>query len=764
MARSTLSLISLIAFLFLAALGALWLHRTPTAAAAEGPDQGEARRAATAPDPDIAPHYLEAARDFRRGDLGAVRLALDDTARRWPEEADRTQVVRGLYEFAANDFHDAVTTLRDLRSPDPRFEDWRLYALAASARRTGDHQLATRSLWRLVQEMPDSPLRGRALLTAARVAWDGKDAATALAMVRSARREGISGKTATDLEVLAWNVGVATKDRKVQLEAAHELLIHSPTETMRLRITDLFRDDKGHILSWDGVLTPDEILQRAQAWMDEGLADHAERSLETVPASARGFDWQLLMAQSLTRQGEGAEAYQRLAGLDGKDREQQASLEWARAMAAAEQALAHRGDKAAEARRQDSLELAQQHLRKVIDLDVPTAVSVKALRELYGYLAEQGMFDDSMEMLGLLRQLDPHDRTGAGYLWERGWQEYQKAAYDKAIDYWTQLEQLYPGDSDSHRGSYWKARALQALGKRKQAEATFQRVVDTADTADFYVRQAAERLGGVAPSRRAGSAAPNWPRDPELARVLTLIGYGLDPLAQLELDILEGAGTGVDARDMLALQGILQVRGGDPRLGVQTLRAAFPALGGAYQASVPLPVLEAYYPLDFQKTIREQAESAGFSPALIAGIIRQESAFDTHAESPVGARGLMQLMPATAQEMARRLDEPYVPDRLFDPAYSVEPRRALLQARARRLRRQRLPGAGRLQRRPEPHRTAVARGAQAARPLPRGPLDHRVPGLRQADPRALGQLRAALPGLRRRARRPRHPARQGLSG
>jgi len=58
--------------------------------------------------------------------------------------------------------------------------------------------------------------------------------------------------------------------------------------------------------------------------------------------------------------------------------------------------------------------------------------------------------------------------------------------------------------------------------------------------------------------------------------------------------------------------------------------------------------------------------------ALIYGLSRQESEFDPTAKSPVGARGLMQLMPATAKVVARQIDVPYSRNRLTsDPAYNA---------------------------------------------------------------------------------------------
>ncbi len=59
--------------------------------------------------------------------------------------------------------------------------------------------------------------------------------------------------------------------------------------------------------------------------------------------------------------------------------------------------------------------------------------------------------------------------------------------------------------------------------------------------------------------------------------------------------------------------------------------------------------LKVFYPLNYGSIIYKSSYHA--DPYLIFGLIRQESSFNTFAESPVGARGLMQIMPRTAQEL-----------------------------------------------------------------------------------------------------------------
>ena len=64
--------------------------------------------------------------------------------------------------------------------------------------------------------------------------------------------------------------------------------------------------------------------------------------------------------------------------------------------------------------------------------------------------------------------------------------------------------------------------------------------------------------------------------------------------------------------------------------------------------------------------------NAQLEDALVLSVIRQESGFDRAAISRAGARGMMQLMPATAQQIAKGLSEPYSRSRLLtDPGYNI---------------------------------------------------------------------------------------------
>jgi len=72
--------------------------------------------------------------------------------------------------------------------------------------------------------------------------------------------------------------------------------------------------------------------------------------------------------------------------------------------------------------------------------------------------------------------------------------------------------------------------------------------------------------------------------------------------------------------------------------------------------------LELMYPRPFMELVEQYAEETGIEPALLFGLIRTESAFNSGIISRAGAVGLTQLMPDTAQETAARIRRRGGPD------------------------------------------------------------------------------------------------------
>lgn len=78
------------------------------------------------------------------------------------------------------------------------------------------------------------------------------------------------------------------------------------------------------------------------------------------------------------------------------------------------------------------------------------------------------------------------------------------------------------------------------------------------------------------------------------------------------------------------------------------------------------------YPLYYTEAIRKNAAEFHLAPALVAAVIRNESSFRPTVESSVGARGLMQLMPDTAEWIAHKLKvDNYSFEMMKDPETNI---------------------------------------------------------------------------------------------
>jgi soluble lytic murein transglycosylase len=78
------------------------------------------------------------------------------------------------------------------------------------------------------------------------------------------------------------------------------------------------------------------------------------------------------------------------------------------------------------------------------------------------------------------------------------------------------------------------------------------------------------------------------------------------------------------------------------------------------------------FPLPYKDYFQENATLHGVHASWLFAMARQESAFDHKATSHVGARGILQLMPATAKRVAKSLSIPYSKAKLYSPDYSIQ--------------------------------------------------------------------------------------------
>ena len=644
-------------------------------------DSPVVNRAAPDPFPSLSPKlYSEAARALRQENLQEARQILAQIGEQHPDEAANARLLAGFYSQSAGKTREADEILTGVAAEEGPLEDWRLYVLAQNAVQKKDAAglAAARSYYaRLLADHPASPLRGAAYLEAAQLAaGQGRDR-VALDLLTGARQAGgrngrIGGETAAEIDALAWKLSRRLNDEAGQIEAGRRLLVADPLSSAALEASRTLRTlgTPGGSLDSPSLLTAGELLRRAQAFLDSDHAAAALTTLDSVPEGERGFEWQMAKAETLTRSRRGLEALSLLDLSLPATTQERAALEWQRAQAAA--GAAGRSSFSASERRR-MLDLSDRYLTNAGELDADFQMSTGALQDLYEQYRAAGLAEPALGTLRLLRRVDPEDGTGAAALWKEGWDRYRAGRLASAVRSWENLAEIYPNHRETHRGRYWMARALEGLGRPEPAREIYRDLVASSDTADFYGGRAVDRLASlgedVTPVRTALASRPagTWP-EPALRRAKLMIDLGLDDLAEQEMELLEGQAS---ARDLLALEALLMCRQGEQRTGLILLREAFPALGGPYQSTVPVEVLQAYYPFDFRQTIEKQAEKTGLPASLIAGIIRQESAFDPRATSPVGARGLMQLMPGTAREVSGKVGMAYAPDRLYDPQVSV---------------------------------------------------------------------------------------------
>ena len=245
--------------------------------------------------------------------------------------------------------------------------------------------------------------------------------------------------------------------------------------------------------------------------------------------------------------------------------------------------------------------------------------------------------------------------------WTAGWIALQNLnKYEKAAEHFKNMLKTVSSPLSVSRGEYWLGRAYEAMKNQEKARLYYAKAAEKITT--IYGQQAAQKLNNQALPPLPAEERPDKKiiekfRKSELFAVMKM----LENAKQYDLVGLFATRLFLNASTPQTVTALAYVLSHDLKredLAVAIARRARQSGIDIVSLGYPLPDLKH----------DERSEMA-----IVLSIIRQESSFASHAVSPAGARGLMQIMPATAKQVARKKRKSFSVQKLnSDPDFNVE--------------------------------------------------------------------------------------------
>jgi soluble lytic murein transglycosylase len=233
------------------------------------------------------------------------------------------------------------------------------------------------------------------------------------------------------------------------------------------------------------------------------------------------------------------------------------------------------------------------------------------------------------------------------------------------------------------RAAYWRARFLGELNRRREAIEAYTELASLWPLT-YYGQLAISRLQTLEPERvrkltaglrRVGTKSLRFERRAELEqpgflRALSLLRVGETALALSELR--ESGFLREDGELELYLLSVsLFDRAGSPETALDLARKRMPELLRRFPIGRDRDLLALAYPQAFAPLIEQVAEQSGVPSSFLRAVAREESGFHTTALSRAGARGLIQILPATAKEIAKGMGMRYDRETLSRPEVNL---------------------------------------------------------------------------------------------
>lgn len=294
--------------------------------------------------------------------------------------------------------------------------------------------------------------------------------------------------------------------------------------------------------------------------------------------------------------------------------------------------------------------------------------------EIATILADNGQWEEAIKNLKIVATKYPGEVKKRNISFKLGWLEYRRGNYQNARQ--ALLDHAGGDELTDRRNDYWSARALEKLGKIQEARDEYQKIFDKKNY-DYY---------GVLAGARLNASLPQVPQPPpstnnnfeadlisvsslELDKAQELAKIGLKEFAGEEIADFEKHAS-LSPNQLYALALFLQLFG-DYYRARRTVLNYLKISQNTYLVEND-KYWRILYPQAFKEEVLKNAVQRGLDPNLVWAIILQESNFRPNAVSPAGAKGLMQIIPPTAKNIARRLGiTDYQEADIFQPGNNI---------------------------------------------------------------------------------------------
>jgi len=562
-------------------------------------------------------------------------------------ETRRETFARAYRLIRQERFQEARPLLETLIRGYPELEDYTLHYLALASAREGAFEQAMRLWTRLISTQPRSLFVADASLERARL-WRAEgnlDAARAdLEVARGSDRTEVAHAAMLEMAQLDTAAGNATAAYEDLMALRRSAAGTAIGREAKRRVEDLRRRDPA--LAPRGAALEAELpLLLAEQDYDAAIAA-ADQLLSAAPETDRPT---LLRRRADAELGAG-KFNEAIATLDEIVRRHPASRGAPDALFRAASLLWNR-DRNLEARARFAA------LRRRYPRDPHAAEALYAIARIAD---AEGNTTEALSTYARLADAYPQTTLAREGRWRIGWIHYQARRWREAIAAFDRMARR-TRDEEAVDALYWRARAQEHAGDRTAASQAYRRILNAAPTS-YYAYWAECHLDMpspgsppiVAPPPRALTDPPAVANDRyHFARAYELHAAGLSALALQELRAFEHANLRTSELTPYLVSAYTAVDG---------YRDAMRLERGSGDASP-----EVLYPLAFWPTLTRLTAGTTVDPLLVLGLMRQESLFDSTARSRADARGLMQLLPRTAEAEARRTGRPFTAGDLYDP-------------------------------------------------------------------------------------------------